>query len=83
VAVGDGLSRPTRHFPVQEVDPLGAGDAFAAGFLTGYLAGGIQQGLDLGTAIAAAKVVTPGDFCLSTREEIERMLKAGGPEVQR
>lgn len=83
VAVGDGLSRPTRQFPAQEVDPLGAGDAFAAGFLAGYLAGGIQQGLDLGTALAAAKVATPGDFCLSTREEIERKLKAGGPDVQR
>ena len=51
--------------------------------LTGYLAGGILQALDLGTALAAAKVTTPGDFSLSSREEIERMLKPGGPDVQR
>lgn len=83
VAVADGLYRPSRQFPAQVVDPLGAGDAFAAGFLTGFLAGGIQQGLDLGTALAAAKVTTPGDFVLFSREEIERMLKPGGPDVQR
>lgn len=83
VAVADGLYRPSRQFPAQVVDPLGAGDAFAAGFLTGFLAGGIQQGLDLGTALAAAKVTTPGDFALFSREEIERMLKPGGPDVQR
>lgn len=83
VAVADAVYRPSRQIPTQVVDPLGAGDAFAAGFLTGYLTDGIQRGLDLGTALAAAKVTTPGDFSLSTLEEIGQMLKPGGPDVQR
>lgn len=83
VAAADALYRPSRRLPVQVVDPLGAGDAFAAGFLAGYLAGGIQQALDVGTAVAAAKVTTPGDFPCFSQEEVEGMLEAPGPDVHR
>jgi 2-dehydro-3-deoxygluconokinase len=44
------------------VDPVGAGDAFAGGFLTGYLTGrGPLACAQLGTAMAARVVETTGD----------------------
>jgi len=62
--------------PVQEVtmvDPIGAGDAFDAGFLSGVLRGeGLERCLELGAAVGAACVQVPGDLDgLPTRAELE------------
>ena len=65
------------------VDPVGAGDAFAGGFLCGYLEGGVQRGLDLGTAVGALHCTIVGDFAYVTRAEVEELLGSEDQEIQR
>lgn len=64
-------------FAVEEVDPIGAGDAFVAGYLAGWL-----WGLDLdgrqrvANAMGAYAVLTLGDYeGLPHREELEGFLE--------
>jgi 2-dehydro-3-deoxygluconokinase len=66
------------------VDPVGAGDAFDAGFLSGWLDALAPDACLLrGAAVAAAAVQVPGDTDgLPGREQLERML-AGDLEVRR
>ncbi len=48
--------------PVHPVDPVGAGDAFAAGFLSGLLSGRtVEQAMAEANAVAALVVAAPGD----------------------
>ena len=64
-------------FGVEEVDPVGAGDAFAAGYLAGHL-WGLPAGERLGVANAmgAMSVATLGDYeGLPDREELRALLK--------
>ncbi|HVX29931.1 MAG TPA: sugar kinase [Nitrolancea sp.] len=56
---------------VQVVDKVGAGDAFAAGFLHGYLDGDIPRALRLGVALASLKMTIHGDLALITAHELE------------
>ena len=50
-------------FPAQEVDPIGAGDAFAAGFLAAHLWGqGPEERLRTANAMGALSVATLGDY---------------------
>src|SRR5918998_2074165 len=50
-------------FPVEEVDPIGAGDAFAAGYLAGNLWGlDPEQRLRVANAMGALGVATLGDY---------------------
>ncbi|RPJ61447.1 MAG: sugar kinase [Acidobacteria bacterium] len=75
-----------RHCPLPRVtplDPVGAGDAFAAGFLYGYLTGGVQRGLDWGGALGALHYTLPGDFAYVNRAEVAEFLASGDPEIQR
>jgi len=65
------------------VDPVGAGDAFAGGFLCGYLEGGVQRGLDLGAAVGALHCTIVGDFAYVTRAEVEELLGSEDQEIQR
>jgi 2-dehydro-3-deoxygluconokinase len=66
------------------VDPVGAGDAFDAGFLSGWLDALAPDACLLrGTAVAAAAIQVPGDTDgLPGREQLERIL-AGDLEVRR
>ena len=58
---GEILERPA--FSVEEVDPIGAGDAFAAGYLAGYLWGMPPEGrLRVANAMGATSVATLGDY---------------------
>ncbi|MDP8948717.1 MAG: sugar kinase [Actinomycetota bacterium] len=50
-------------FPVEEVDPVGAGDAFNAGYLAGHLWGlGVEERLRVANAMGALSVATLGDY---------------------
>jgi len=77
------LVRPTRRPAVQMVAPIGAGDAYAAGFLWATLRGrDLQEAIDAGTAVAAIKCSTWGDIALVSPQDVADVL-AGGPDVRR
>ena len=58
---GEVLDHPS--FDVAEVDPVGAGDAFAAGYLAGHLWGMPPEGrLRVANAMGAMSVATLGDY---------------------
>src|SRR5437016_4718775 len=80
---GNRLYRP-RHVPaVRVVDPIGAGDAYAAGFLWAVLQKReLQEAVDVGTAVGALKCSMWGDIALITPRDVEEVL-AGGPDVRR
>ncbi len=83
VAVEDRLYRARRVPRVTVVDPVGAGDAFAGGFLCGYLEGGAQRGLDIGAAVGALHCTIAGDFAYVTRAEVEEFLASDDQEIRR
>ena len=79
------LVRPTCRPVVQVVDPIGAGDAYVAGFLWTVLGGGggtVQAAVDAGTAVAALKCSLWGDVAVIDPEDVREVL-AGGPGVRR
>jgi 2-dehydro-3-deoxygluconokinase len=68
-----------RAVPVQSVlDPVGAGDAFCAGFVAARLEGGdLREALEVGCACGASAVAAVGDLTgLPTREEVARLRSA-------
>ena len=80
---GGTVFRPRRRPAVQVVDPIGAGDAYAAGFLWAVLSGrDVQDAVDAGTAVAALKCSTWGDIALVSGQDVADVL-AGGPDVRR
>jgi 2-dehydro-3-deoxygluconokinase len=75
--------RPSRTYTVQVVDPVGAGDAYAAGFLWATLNGrGPQEAVDAAAAVAALKCSTWGDVALVDAREVADLL-AGGSDIRR
>ncbi|MHA7878590.1 MAG: PfkB family carbohydrate kinase [Saccharospirillum sp.] len=65
-------------FYAEEVDRVGGGDAFSAGFLTAWLDGQpLSEALLWGTATAAFKYATPGDVVLVDRSNIESLISQG------
>lgn len=83
LALADRVYRQRRVPRLEMVDPLGAGDAFAAGFLYGYLTDGVQRGLDVGGAMGALACTIEGDFALVTLAEVEEVLRLGDQEIRR
>src|SRR5262245_41026389 len=80
---GGRIIRPRLRPAVQVVDPIGAGDAYAAGFLWAVLRGrDLQEAVDAGTAVAALKCSTWGDIALVSPQDVADVL-AGGPDVRR
>ena len=71
---GEVLEQPS--FSVVEVDPVGAGDAFAAGYLAGWLwEKDARDRLRLASAMGALSVTTLGDYeALPDREELESFM---------
>jgi 2-dehydro-3-deoxygluconokinase len=82
--LADGrLWRPSRTHAVQMVDPVGAGDAYVAGFLWATLNGrGPQEAVDAGAAVAALKCSTWGDVALVDPRDVADLL-AGGSDIRR
>lgn len=72
-------------FPVTVVDPVGAGDAFAAGFLAGLVRGLPPAGAArLANACGALACTNYGDWEAAPEwSEVEAFLAASGPEVTR
>jgi sugar/nucleoside kinase (ribokinase family) len=77
----DGRWRQVSAFPVVEVDPTGAGDSFAAGFLVA-----LDEGADpieaarFGAAVASFTVEAPGHQS-PNRDTVNARLRGGGPEM--
>jgi 2-dehydro-3-deoxygluconokinase len=72
----DGAATTAASSPsFRGVEPIGAGDAFSAGFLHGLLTEGVQRGLELGGAMAAVKQAVPGDAPVVGQEELELALE--------
>ena len=71
-------------FEVTEVDPVGAGDAFVAGYLAGHLWElGPEERLRIANAMGSYSVMTLGDYeGLPDREELEAFL-SGEQELGR
>lgn len=65
------------------VDRVGAGDAFAAGFIAGYMEEGIASGLTMGNALAALKMTMHGDYALVTRAEVDALIAGGAGGISR
>jgi 2-dehydro-3-deoxygluconokinase len=73
-----GIHR-SRCYEIQIVDRVGGGDSFAAGLIFGLLSEyEPQKAIEFATAASCLKHSIPGDFNLSTREEVEQLL-AGAP----
>jgi 2-dehydro-3-deoxygluconokinase len=84
-AVLDGghVWRPRVRHAVQMVDPIGAGDAYVAGYLWATLGGrDAQDAADAGATVAALKCSTWGDIALVSPRDVTDAL-AGGPDVRR
>jgi 2-dehydro-3-deoxygluconokinase len=84
VTLHDGaLVRPSARPTVHVVDPIGAGDAYVAGFLWAILRGEpVQAAVNSGTAVAALKCSVWGDVALVDALDVGEVL-AGGPGVRR
>lgn len=67
-----GWVSATAH-PVEQVDRLGAGDAFDAGLLYGLLHDDLSSGLRCGAALAALSYSEQGDITWSTLEEMVQL----------
>jgi 2-dehydro-3-deoxygluconokinase len=74
--------RVQRHpaFPTDVQDRIGAGDAFAAGFLHGWLETDVAHGLRCGNALAALKQTYRGDVSWATRADLEELLHSGAAD---
>ncbi|MGC9530394.1 MAG: PfkB family carbohydrate kinase [Candidatus Bipolaricaulaceae bacterium] len=83
IVLADGRLFVGPKFEIEIVDRVGAGDAFAGGFLYGWLTDGPEAGVNYGVAISALAQTNPGDLCWATRAEAERLLKGGGLRIVR
>lgn len=81
---GSAVHRPSRLYTVTTVDRVGAGDAFAAGFLWRVLQGrSVQEAIDAATALAALKCTIWGDIALVRAVEVEELLASASTEIRR
>ena len=84
----DGTMRRQPAVPVEIVDAVGAGDAFAAGFLSCWLDDreDLEAALRAGAALAALKMTVPGDHAIITPTELAEaiaLLDSAGTDIVR
>lgn len=70
-------------YSLQEVNRLGAGDAFDVGLIYGWLRSDVQLGLDYGGGMAALKHTIPQNIPLLNKEDIERLIHGTRLDVRR
>jgi 2-dehydro-3-deoxygluconokinase len=88
LVLADRTYRPSRLYALDVVaDRVGAGDAFAAGFLHVWLEGreapDWQRAQDWGTALAALKCTMWGDIALVRPGEVEELMARPDPRIRR
>ena len=84
VLEGGTVRRPSRRYTVTTVDRVGAGDAYAAGFLWRVLQGrSLQEAVDTATALAALKCTIWGDIALVRSAEVEELMASTNSEIRR
>src|SRR5215468_7541527 len=83
--LADGaVLRPSKLYASAVVDRVGAGDAYAAGFLWATLVGRpVAAAVDAATALAALKCTIWGDVPVVTRPELEELLASDSTEIRR
>lgn len=75
--------QPKVQHHVKVIDPIGAGDAYVAGYLWASLRGRTgQEMIDMAATVAALKCSTWGDIAVIRERDIFDAL-AGGPDVRR
>ncbi len=82
LAVADQVCEGQRR-EFEVVDRIGAGDAYAAGFLHGYLDGDLAKGVAYGDALCVLKHTVPGDLPWLTMAEVEDLLAGGARSIRR
>lgn len=70
-------------YTVETVDRVGAGDAFAAGFIWGLVDGSIELGLERGLAMSALQMTLHGDLFRLGAADVNALLARHGREVGR
>jgi len=73
-------------FPVKQVvDPVGAGDGFAAGFLSGLIDGlDLEKAVERANAVGALVTMVNGDVDgLPERDEVEQLLLKNSEDIVR
>lgn len=79
---GDLYQAPVVQLDV--LDRVGAGDAYAAGFIYGLLTGkSPQKSVDLGWAHGALVSTTPGDTTMASLEQVKAFVDGVAPDIQR
>jgi len=79
LALHGGTATSCGTYPVDTIDPLGSGDAFASGFLAERLNGAsIPEAMAYGTATASLKRTVEGDMARVSRDEIRALVETGG-----
>ena len=74
-AAFDGTDVLTYHsWPLEPVNRLGAGDAFAAGLLYGVITADLQTGLAYGNAMSVLKYTVPQNLPLIDRADVEVLI---------
>jgi 2-dehydro-3-deoxygluconokinase len=81
---GGRIARPRRRDPVQVIDPIGAGDAYVAGFLWARLLDRpIQEVIDTAALVAALKCSLWGDIAIIDPADVEDALGGAGSRIRR
>lgn len=83
VAIDAGTVRQAEVLPTTRRDRIGAGDAFAAGFVAAWLLGHRERALDYALAMAALKHTVPGDTLSTSVAEVEAIAAREVHDIRR
>ena len=84
VAWVDGKTYSAPTVELEEVDRVGGGDGFAAGFIYGLLNGEApEEAIKLGWAHGALLTTFPGDTTMATLDQVRAFARGGSARIQR